>query len=376
MNYDLDASDKELLDRVTALLNDENLPDPAALQRVEASTVGSLLRAWLQRLGPAGYLAAPAGPGLTSARMLLAARSPWLALAVAIGPGLLADLLARHGSPEQQQRFLEPLRRGRLVAAVALSEPRAGSHPDHLATTARRDDGQLVLSGSKSTVSLAPLADVIAVVAESDGAQALFLIDGGQAGCVCGSPLDTLGYRQLCTCPLELRGVRVAPDRVMVPDGRPRGGLLQQVRAGWDAALADVACGTMRLCLEQAREAAAVERAGGKPPAGYQSVRFALAEMLTLSQTAELLALRAAWAGAAADRQAASLALCAKVFATENACRVADLALQIMAAAGYSRDNPVARAVRDSRLGLIAGHPGQVARQAIAREVLQEVELS
>ena len=129
MNYDLDASDKELLDRVTALLNDENLPDPAALQRVEASTVGSLLRAWLQRLGPAGYLAAPAGPGLTSARMLLAARSPWLALAVAIGPGLLADLLAR--VEEACRRALDEARidrydtRGNVVATEGYATLRA-----------------------------------------------------------------------------------------------------------------------------------------------------------------------------------------------------------------------------------------------------------
>lgn len=373
MNYDFTGADRELLESIQALLAAGRLPDPGRIGQAEADAVGPLLRTWLRELGAAGYLAATAGPGRARARMLLASFSPWLALAVAIGPQLLAGLLAHHGTPEQRRRFLEPLCQGRLLAAVALSEPGAGSHPDTLASSALRAGGRFILTGSKSTVSLAPLADIIAVVAGSDGGPALFLVDGAQAGVECAPVLDMLGFRQLCTCPLELRQVEVASERVVLPAGRQENGLPEQVRRGWDEALADVACGLMRLCLQQARQAAAVERVSGKPPAGYQAVRFSLAEMLTLLQTAELLCLRAAWAGAAGQRQAAALALCAKVFATENACRVADQALQICAAAGYDQDGPVARALRDSRLGLIAGHPDQVARQAIARKVLNEV---
>ncbi|HUU02879.1 MAG TPA: acyl-CoA dehydrogenase family protein [Myxococcota bacterium] len=372
MDYDLSATESELVEKIKMLVADKNLPEPETLEKAGPGQIAPVLRAWLARLGDAGYLAEQAGPGRLAAQTELARRSSWIALAADIGARLLCDLISRHGSPEQKM-FIDPILQGKSIAAVAASEPLSGSVPKTLETQARKDGPGFLLSGSKSTVSLAPMADVIGVLGRIGERTALFLIDGTQAGVEFGERLDTLGYKELCTCPLELRDVRLEPERVVGPFDPSEVDLLQELRASWDRALTGVACGTMRLCLDQARASADVKRTHAKPPAGYQSVRFALAEMLTLSQTAELLALRAAWAAATGDRGAASLALCAKVFATENAGKLADKALQIMAAAGYSQPNPVERAFRNAHLGTIMGNTSQVARMDIADDVLQKV---
>ncbi len=372
MDYDLSATESELVEKIKTILADESLPDPEALEKAGPGEIAPVLRAWLARLGDAGYLAEHVGPGRLVAQTELARRSPWLALAADIGARMLGGLISRHGSPQQKKMFLDPILQGKSIAAVAASEPLSGSVPKTLGTQARKEGTGYLLSGGKSTVSLAPMADMIGVLGRIGDRMALFLVDGGQSGIELGERMDTLGYKELCTCPLELRDVRLEPESVIGPFDASEVDLLQELRASWDRALTGTACGTMRLCLDQTRASADVKRTHGKPPAGYQSVRFALAEMLTLSQTAELLALRAAWAAATGDREAASLALCAKVFATDTACKVADKALQITAAAGYSQPNPVERAFRNARLGTIMGHTSQVARMAIADNVLHE----
>jgi alkylation response protein AidB-like acyl-CoA dehydrogenase len=371
MNYDLSDKEGEQLEKMKTLVADKSMPEPETLGKAGSSEIAPVLRAWIERLGEAGYLAEPVGPGRLAAQMELARRSSWLAFAAGIGACLLGDLISRYGSTEQKKMFLEPILRGKIIAALAASEALSGSAPKTLETEARKDGTGFLLSGNKSTVSLLPMADIIGVLGRIGERIALFLVDGKQSGVEPGKRLDTLGFTELCTCPLELSDVRLEPELVVGPFDASEVDLLYELRCGWDRLLTGVACGTMRLCLDLARASADVKRADGKPPAGHQSVRFALAEMLTMSQTAELLAFRAAWATASRDHGASSLNLCAKVFATENGCVVADKALQIMAAAGYSTPNPVERAYRNARLGTIMGNTSQVARMAIADDVLQ-----
>jgi len=111
-------------------------------------------------------------------------------------------------------------------------------------------------------------------------------------------------------------------------------------------------------------------RSGNKPIIAYQEVGFKLAEMVTIFQTARLLAYRAAWMAEAGDREGAVLAHCAKVFCAESAEEVASHALQILGGQGYLSGNPAEEAYRDAKYLQIAGTSSEISRMKIADGVL------
>ncbi|MGD9077545.1 MAG: acyl-CoA dehydrogenase family protein, partial [Desulfobacteraceae bacterium] len=107
------------------------------------------------------------------------------------------------------------------------------------------------------------------------------------------------------------------------------------------------------------------------PIIAYQEVAFRLAEMLTLLQTAQLLAYRAAWTDETGDREAQVLAHCAKVFCSESAEEVASSALQILGGKGYVQGNPAEEGYRNAKYLRIAGTSSEISRMKIADEVLK-----
>ena len=148
--------------------------------------------------------------------------------------------------------------------------------------------------------------------------------------------------------------------------------LVEEMRGAEDRMATANAIGITDRCLEEAKAYSSQPREGGKPAAGYQAVRFKLAEMLTQLQTADMLACRAAVAQEKNDLEAQTLWLCAKVFATETACRVSDEALRILSAEGYSANHVVAQALLDSRFGPLTGHCTNAARMNIADYLLDK----
>jgi alkylation response protein AidB-like acyl-CoA dehydrogenase len=126
----------------------------------------------------------------------------------------------------------------------------------------------------------------------------------------------------------------------------------------------------MRMALDAARDHAKTHRSGGRPIIAYQEVGFKLAEMLTLHQTAQWLAYRAAWAAEAAPKEAQSLTLCAKIFATEAAERVCGSALQILSSTGYLKGHPAEVAYRAAKYGQIAGTSTEIARVRLGDEAM------
>ncbi len=126
----------------------------------------------------------------------------------------------------------------------------------------------------------------------------------------------------------------------------------------------------MKRSLDAALTFARGHASGNKPIIAYQEVGFKLAEMVTLFQTSQLLAYRAAWMAEAGDREAAVLAHCAKVFCTESAEEVASHALQILGGQGYIRGNPAEGGYRDAKYLQIAGTSSEISRMKIADNVL------
>lgn len=377
MNYDLLPEEREVADRVQALRAEASLPEPGSLAHAPCDRVETATRRWLEELGRAGYLRLGVGPSrrgelvvLLAAQQELARGSGWLLFATEMGR-LVASLVDELDAGGRNAALRDAWMRGERILAVAFSEPSSGAAPERLDTTARVEDGQWVLSGEKAQVSMAPMADALAVYAWTGEGPAVFLVERNTPGLRVGERIHTLGYEPLHTSPVTLEGVRVPDERRLAADDGAA--LMERLRDAEDRTLTAASLGILWRCLEHAQRAADRPRAHGKPPAGYQLVRFSLAEMLTLAQTAQILAYRAFSALAADDPEARTLLLCAKVFATEAACKVSDQAMQILASSGYRRGNPVERALRNARLGTIVGHTSEVARMAIADDVIERM---
>ena len=277
-----------------------------------------------------------------------------------------AALLADHGSAALRGELLEPLRRGERVGAVAL--PASGGVVDGTPVATPGTDGGWTLRGRRPYLTNGSLADGLAVFAEFDGRSLLALLRPDQPGLRLGARLSLLGLDGLAACSLELDEVRVPAGQVAGPFDDP--GPAAWCRRDRDLGLAVAGVGLMQRAFAAAKAHAGEHVRGGKPIVARQEVSFKLAEMLTLAQTAEYLVCRAAWMVATGRAEAETLVRCAKVFCTENAERVASAALQVFAGRGCVSGNEVERAWREAKTVALLGTTVEVARMAIADELL------
>jgi len=146
--------------------------------------------------------------------------------------------------------------------------------------------------------------------------------------------------------------------------------VIEKLRQWENLVLIGASLGMMKSSFESAKTFANTHRTGGKPIIAYQEVAFKLAEMLTLYQTSQLLAFRAAWASNMSDRKGGSLTLCAKVFCTESAEKVASQALQVLSGTGYRKGNKAECAYRCAKYAQIAGTSTEIARVKLGDEAL------
>ncbi|HET7040287.1 MAG TPA: acyl-CoA dehydrogenase family protein [Gemmatimonadales bacterium] len=341
--------------------------DPAA--RAEA-------RALLALLGDAGWfesIRAMDWRGCCLAREVLAAASP-LADAVFALQALSAVplLLSDPGAP--RERWLADAIAGRAMGAFAMTEPEAGSDASAITTVARRARDGWVLSGRKSFISNAGLADFYVVFASTDPAA------GGKGISCLVVPADAPGLRfagaQVLSAPHPLGEIvfedcAVAADSMLGAEGR---GLalalrtLDRLRATVGAA----ACGMAARALDEALAHARARRQFGRPLADFQLVQEKLARMATDLAAARLLVYRAAaTADAGADRVTLEAAM-AKAFATEAAQRIVDDAVQILGGRGVLADHPVDRLYRSVRALRIYEGTTEIQHLVIAGQLLQE----
>jgi len=291
------------------------------------------------------------------------------------------ELLLRHGSAEQQRRWLGPLARGELRSCFGMTEPeRPGSNPVWLATTARRDGGDYVLDGHKWFASGADGAAFCIVMAVTEPgaaphARASMLV----------VPADTAGFEILRNLPVmgeagtgwashgevRLRGVRVPASHRIGDEG-----------AGFALAQERLGPGRIHHCMRwigicerafdlMCRRAVARELAPGDPLASRQLVQAWVAESRAEIDAARLLVLRAAERiereGAAAARDDISLI---KFHVAGVMQRVLDHALQVHGAAGLLDDTPLAFWWRHERGARIYDGPDEVHKTAVARRIL------
>jgi alkylation response protein AidB-like acyl-CoA dehydrogenase len=270
------------------------------------------------------------------------------------------------------ERLFKPALKGEKIGAICMTEPNAGSDLDGIATTAKKVDGGYRLSGQKTWVTSAPVADFFTVFARAGEARKLtiFLVERSFAGVSVGRQIEKMGVWALPTSELSF-------DECFVPDShrlsREEGdgeGHLRKTLAEIRIITGAMANGVGRAALDAAVRYASERKQFGKPINRYQAIQLKLAEMATELEAAVQLVYRAAWlrdAGKSHHKEAAM----AKLFASETAARVCDQAARVLASYGYAMEYPVQRYLRDVRFTLIGGGTSEILKLIIAKELSQ-----
>jgi len=297
------------------------------------------------------------------------------AVAMAV-TNMVAETIVRFGTPEQRKRYVPELTSGRFLAgSFGLSEPSGGSDAAALRTSAVRDGSGWVLNGEKQWITSGDRAGVIIVWARTQagaGSRGIsaFLVEGGQRGLRVGKHEDKMGLRASTTVSLAFEDMRLRRDQLLREEGHGFGiamAALDGGRIGIASQAVGIATAALRASVRYAKE----RRAFGQPIGDFQAIRFMLADCDTQIEASRLLALHAARlkeAGRPFSREGSM----AKLFATETANRVCDVAVQVHGGYGYIDEFPVERHYRDVRASTLYEGTSEVQRLVISRELLKD----
>ena len=299
------------------------------------------------------------------------------AVSVAVSvTNMVAELIAANGSPELARRWVPRLVRGELVCgAFALSEADAGSDPAAMRTLATRTATGWSITGTKQWITSGDRAGVMVIWAITDAAAghkgiSAFVVAGQAPGITVVRLEDKLGLHGSSTAQLVLDAVEVGDDAMLGAPGRGFA-LAMMALDGGRIGIASQAIGIARGALEAAIRYGVERKTFGVPIIQHQAIGNMLADAATWLDAATLMTLRAAQikhAGRPFSQQAAM----AKLFATEHAWKICDIALQVHGGYGYVRDFPVERALRDVRVTRIYEGTSEIQRIVIARNLLRQ----
>ncbi|WP_328376684.1 acyl-CoA dehydrogenase family protein [Streptomyces sp. NBC_00440] len=285
--------------------------------------------------------------------------------------GVTPLLLA--GSDEQRGRYLPDVASGEALCAYAISEREAGSDVAAMTCRAEPEDGGWRLSGTKSWITAAGEAAVLIVFAVTDPGQgkrgiSAFVVEGTDEGISYGAPERKMGLHGSVTREVHFDGVRIPAGRLLGERGR---GLrlalatLDHTRISIAAQAVGIAQGALDYAADYVRE----RRQFGRPVAEFQGVQFMLADMAMHIEAARTLTYRAAAASEAGSGDLTFLGAAAKCLASDTAMAVTTDAVQLLGGAGYVRDHPVERMMRDAKITQIYEGTNQIQRIVMVRNL-------
>jgi alkylation response protein AidB-like acyl-CoA dehydrogenase len=293
-----------------------------------------------------------------------------VAITLEAAVGLGANPIFRFGTEEQKRRWLEPMARGEILGAFALTEAGGGSDVRSMRTTARLEGGEWVVDGSKAfiTNSGTPITAVCAVAAiTGDGEISAILVPTDTPGFAVGPPYRKIGWRASDTREVTFSGCRVPQANLLGERGRGYAQFLETLDDG-RIAIAALATGLARGCLEESVRYAREREAFGRPIGAYQALQFKMADIRVGVENARLAYLRAAWLKDRGRRYKTEAAI-AKLYASEVAVAAARDAVQIHGGSGYIEESSVARFYRDAKVLEIGEGTSEIQRILIARDL-------
>jgi isovaleryl-CoA dehydrogenase len=378
--HELDAEETAIVDLVRDFVDREVKPVAQGLEH--ANTYPEKLIEQMKQLGIYGLaVPEPWGESRVSAPCFAAVTEElsrgWMSLAGAMGSHtVVATLLVEFGTQEQKDRHLPPMATGELRGTMALTEPGGGSDLQAMRTTARTDGDEYVVNGSKTWITNARRAGLVALLCKTDPqadpahrGMSILLVEKGP-GFTVSRDLPKLGYKGIESCELSFDGFRVPRSTLL---GTEEGLGFAQMMRGLEIGriqVASRAVGVGRAALEDSLRYAQERESFGKQIWEHQSVGNHLADMATRLTAARQLVLYAARryeSGERADLEAGM----AKLFASETAMEIALNALRIHGGYGYSTEFDVERYFRDAPLMIVGEGTNEIQRNVIARELIR-----
>jgi len=281
-----------------------------------------------------------------------------------------ANTIYLGGTEEQKQKYLVPLATGEKLAAFCLTEAQAGSDSFNLRTKAEMIDNEWVLTGEKLWITNGATADIASVYARTAKGITAFIVETDSPGFIAGPPEKKMGIKGSSTNAITFDNVKVPEENLLGKDGR--GFLLAMKtldagRLGLGAACVGSAKELLELSTNFAKEREQFDKSINK----FQAIQFYLAEMATLIYTMESIVYRTAVdydLGKSISRQTAMV----KLYCSESLDKVADLAVQIHGGMGYSKELPIERFYRDSRINRIFEGTSEIQKSIIARDIIKK----
>lgn len=283
---------------------------------------------------------------------------------------IIAEYIERYGSEEQKQTWLPKMISGEVIAAIAMTEPGAGSDLQGIRTVARREGDAYVVNGAKTFITNGQNADVVIVIAKTDPRAAskgisLLLVEATRDGFKRGRNLDKIGQNSSDTSELFFEDVRVPLTNLLGEEGGGFAYLMTQL-AQERLSIAITAQAAAQRAFDEAVKYTKQRTAFGRPLFDFQNSRFTLAGLKAKLQ-AGWAHLDWAIARLLQKRLTAAEASAAKLFHTELQWEVCDAALQLHGGAGYMNEYPIARLWRDARAQRIYGGTSEIMKEVVAR---------
>ncbi|HDI07394.1 MAG TPA: acyl-CoA dehydrogenase [Candidatus Bathyarchaeota archaeon] len=280
---------------------------------------------------------------------------PGLGAAVSLGNLMIPDVLLKHGTEEQKEKYIPPLARGDAIAAAAFTEPEHGSDITRMNTTAVKDGDEWVINGDKQFITNAPIADYFIILCQTDPdaqpshrGQSLFLAEKGMPGLETAKLHGKMGIKPCITGSLALSDLRV-PEKNLVGELNRGFYYALELFDGTRITIAAQAVGTAQGAFEKAFKYAKERKQFGRPIIDFQAVSFKLADMAMKIEAARMLTYKAAWL-ADQGKISPSATSMAKAFASRVAMEVTDDAIQIYGGYGYLADYHVERYHRCAKI--------------------------
>jgi short-chain 2-methylacyl-CoA dehydrogenase len=375
VNFDLDPEHELLRDTVRAFAREKVAPVAEELDR-EQRFPYDIVRE-LAELGVMGMTIPEeyGGAGTDTLSYAIAVEEltridSSVAITVAAHHSLGTLPIYLFGSEEQKRSWLPELASGAKLAAFGLTEPSAGSDAGATRTTARLENGEWVIDGSKIFITNAG-TDITACVtitaATGDGEISNIVVPNGTPGYVISEPMHKLGWRASDTRELSFQGAGVPEENPLGPPGEGFRPFLQ-ILDGGRISVAAMGVGLAQGCYDLAYAYAQEREQFGKPIASFQAVQTKLVDIATEIEAARNLVWKAAWEKDQ-GRDFARTAAMAKLYSGELSHRAANWSLQIHGGYGFMDEYAISRLYRDQKILEIGEGTNEVQRMVIARHL-------
>jgi alkylation response protein AidB-like acyl-CoA dehydrogenase len=300
-----------------------------------------------------------------------------IGLSVAAHNSLCTGHIYYHGTEEQKKKYLPKLATGQWLGAWALTEPNTGSDAMRMKCTAKKVDGGWILNGTKCWITHGISSDVVVAIVrtgellDSKGMTA-FIIERGTKGLKAGKKENKLGMRASETAEVIFEDCFVPDENVVGGEEKIGNGFQQamQILDGGRISIAALGLGIAKGAYEASVKYAKEREQFGQPIANFQAIGFKLADMATKIEAGELLTYQAAYLKNEKKRMTKESAF-AKYYTSEIAVQIATDAIQVFGGYGYTKDFPVEKFYRDSKLCTIGEGTSEIQKLVISREIMK-----